>query len=72
MGTIMPHTADRTKRRKALEDAVSGYYGSLSPDEYTESAAWGEFALHEFAGFVNPARWPACPLPERVPLRGEI
>ena len=41
-------TARLAQQRQALEDAVSGYYSSLSSEECKESAAWGEFALHEF------------------------
>jgi hypothetical protein len=40
--------SNSVKHRQAMEDAVSGYYSFLGPEELQESAGWGEFALHEF------------------------
>jgi hypothetical protein len=40
-------TARLAQRRQSLEDTVSGYYSSISPEECKESAAWGEFAPSE-------------------------
>jgi len=38
----------------ALEQAVTGYYGSLSDAETTELAEWGAFAEKEFPGEERP------------------
>jgi len=38
----------REHERVSLERAVANYYSSLSPEEVTEQAEWGEFALSEF------------------------
>ena len=38
----------RQQERASVERAVTDYYGSLSGEEATEQAQWGEFALREF------------------------
>jgi hypothetical protein len=38
----------REHERVSLERTVANYYGSLSAEEATEQAEWGEFAQHEF------------------------
>lgn len=38
----------REHERGAVERAVGEYYSSLSDEEVTEQAHWGEFALREF------------------------
>ena len=38
----------RENERAAVELAVADYYGSLSAEEATEQAEWGEFAVREF------------------------
>jgi len=38
------------QRKKAMEDAVTGYYSSLDSEQADELAAWGNFALDEFPG----------------------
>jgi hypothetical protein len=40
--------ARREHDRASVERAVAGYYASLSTQEVTDHAEWGEFALHEF------------------------
>lgn len=37
--------ADALQRRNSADQAISEYYSSLSEEEITEQAAWGEFAL---------------------------
>ena len=34
--------------RASVERAVADYYGSISAEEATDQAEWGEFALREF------------------------
>jgi hypothetical protein len=38
----------RENERAAVELAVADYYGSLSTEEATEQAEWGEFVVREF------------------------
>ncbi len=38
------------QERDALEQAVAGYYSSLSDKDAKEHAQWGEFAFSEFPG----------------------
>jgi len=38
----------REQERASVERGVADYYTSLSTEEATERAAWGEFALGEF------------------------
>jgi hypothetical protein len=40
--------ARRQQERAAVENAVAGYYSSLSRAETEELAVWGEFAMGEF------------------------
>lgn len=40
----------REQEKRAVEDAVSEYYGSLSDQERTERSVWGKFAETEFSG----------------------
>jgi hypothetical protein len=40
--------ARREEERVTLENAVAGYYDSLSAEEIDERKKWGEFALGQF------------------------
>jgi hypothetical protein len=43
-----PQAVRREHERAPVERAVADYYGSLSTEDATEQAEWGEFALREF------------------------
>jgi len=42
--------ARREQEKRAVDDAVSEYYGSLSDQEKAERTEWGKFAEAEFPG----------------------
>ena len=51
-GILLEVRAERQQKR--LEKEISDYYSSLSDKENSERSEWGEFAMQEAAGGLEP------------------